>query len=154
MEPESHRRRNLVVVAVVVVIAILLLGFFGVLPIFGNGTSTVVNGNIDVLLTACSAYPVVVGPGGPSTLQGSFEVLGGAPNQVQVLVMGAAAYGGFKSSCGVVAKGSAGFDYNSGQVNAATFSISLSGGATYYLVYNNPQLYNNVITTRVTLRPG
>ena len=134
----------------VVVLLVLLSGLLGILPIFGNGT-TVVNGDIDVLLTACNAFPVTVPAGGPPTLQGSFEVLGGASNQVQVLVMSASTYGSFKSSCGVVAGSGPGFLYVSGKVNSGSFSVQLPGGATYYVVYNNPQLYNNVVQTKVTL---
>lgn len=152
---ESHLRRNLAVAAAVVVVVLVLSASFGVLPGFGGRSSTVVDSNIDVLLTACSAYPVAVPIGGPSVLSGNFKVLGGNMNQIQVLVMSSTVYSGFKHSCGVVAGGSnSSYFYESPQENSANFSVSLPGGSNCYLVYNNPQLHNNVLLTRVTLQNG
>ncbi|MDG6985236.1 MAG: hypothetical protein JRM73_00630 [Nitrososphaerota archaeon] len=152
-EPESRRRRNIVVLVAVVAVVLILSAFLGVLPGFGSRATTVVDSNIDVLLTACVSYQVAVPAGGSPVLQGSFQVLGGTSNQVQVLVMSAQAYSTLEHSCGVVAgSGNETFVYNSGAVNSGAFSVTLSGGATYYLVYNNPQLYNNVLTTKVVLQ--
>ena len=139
----------------VVAVVLILSAFLGVLPGFSSRATTVVDSNIEVLLTACMSYQVAVPAGGSSVLQGSFQVLGGAPNHVQVLVMSAQAYSTFEQSCGVVAgSGNQTFLYNSGAVNSDTFSVDLKGGHTYYVVYNNPQLYNNVLTTKVVLQPS
>ena len=153
--PASRRRRNIIVIVIVVVVILVLSAFLGVLPGFGTRATTVVDSNIDVLLTACTSYQVAAPAGGDSLLQGSFQVLGGPSNHVQLLVMSAQVYSSFEHSCGVVAgSGNQTFLYNSGAVNSDTFSVDLKGGHTYYVVYNNPQLYNNVLTTKVVLQPS
>ena len=152
-EPESHRRRALVIVAAAVVVALVLASLFGVLPFFRGNPVTVVDSNIDVLLTACSSYQFTVPAGGTSVLQGSFKVLGGSLNQIQVLVMSSTVYAGFKHSCGVVAPGgNSSYYYESAQENSANFTVAIPAGTTCYVVYNNPQLYNNVLLTKVVLQ--
>jgi hypothetical protein len=153
-EPESHARRNVIMVVALVALVLVVASVLGVVPAFGGRSVTVVDSNIDVLVTSCRYYQVDVPLGGTSVLQGSFKVLGGNGNQIQVLVMSSAAYSGFKQDCGVVAGGNSSYYFETGEENAGNFTVSLPPGSTCYLVYNNPQTYNNVLTTKVVLRTG
>jgi hypothetical protein len=121
------------VFAVAVIIAAVLLAVFlmqnEIHPLSTPIVQEIVKGDVTVNASSYAYYNFTV-PSGASTIQvdGNFMVSGGS---IKVYIMNDVTFTGWQNGQNPSTY------YNSGELTAGNFTVTLPSGGTYYLVYDN-----------------
>jgi hypothetical protein len=131
---KANKTLLLSVFTVVVIIAVGLLAVFlmqnGTQPLSTPIVQEIVNGNVTVNASSYADYNFTV-PSAASTIQvnGNFTVAGG--NNIKVYIMDESNFKNWQNGQ------SPSTYYNSGELTAGNFTVTLPSGGTYYLVFDN-----------------
>ncbi len=140
--PQSHTERNIIIA--ILVIILVIVGVFAGLGLYyyasvnrssilpQSYSTNIVNGLITVSAGGWNTYPFSVPTGSTNAyVSGSFYASGGYGNDIKVLVMDRTSYINWSNGHSVDVI------YSSGYLTTSSFSVNLSAGNAYDLVYTN-----------------